>query len=307
MNITAYVVKTETSSLDKELKKLIEGRDLRIEELDIHSDHGAIINILKDREPGIVFIPTEWLDMFCVKVLNGIVTLKSQFETIIFGPTPDMSYLIAAYNSGLSAFVEMPTKKDLFAQVVTRLKNRLAEKIAVARDLNRLREFERGGAPAAFSPQILERDQFIAKAFMDIMSRSGPLFDGNVSVLLVSSSHAQQQAFEAFLKTLGIKVMLAGGVGEAIKILSGSSQCKMVISDGVLPDGSAATLVEKLRKSMTSELPRFAVITASPDKAGELLAPEMHIDDVIVKPAPDAGMESILPTIIAGIYQTRSV
>ncbi|MBI3794686.1 MAG: response regulator [Nitrospinae bacterium] len=305
MKAPAYMVNCEFASPDKELRKLIAARDMEMVDLDIGGDHEAVISLLKDRESGVVFIPTAWLDMFSVKVLNGIVSLKTPFETVIYGPPPDMKYLIAAYNSGLSAYLEMPLNKDLFTQVLNRLKARMAEKIAFARDMFRLKEIDKGGGTTILSPQMVERDLCLAKAFVDVVNKSGPLFDGNVVVLLVSSSHAQQQIFEKFLKSLGIEVILAGGVAEAATALAEAPGCRMVVCDLVLPDGGATTLVDKLRKSLKSEMPRFVVITASPDKVWELLAPETHIDDVIVKPNPDFGVESILPTIIAGIYQTR--
>jgi CheY-like chemotaxis protein len=307
MKTKAYFVICDQLSDDRELRQLLLKRDFVVEDIAIGSDHGAIAGILKDNEPGFIFIPPAWEDMFCVKVLNEIDLLGFPFETVIFGPKPEMAKLILAFNSGLSGFVELPVNTSSFTQVINRLKFRFVGKLEADRQNRRLTEFERGGTPAAFSSQMLERDHFLARAFMDLAARSGPIFSDNVSVLLVSSSLVQQQTFEAFLKKLGITVFLAGSVAEAGRILGKGNGCRMVISDSVLPDGDVGSLVENVRKTFTSKLPRFVVITSSPDKASELLSPDMHIDDVILKPGPDAGLESILPTIIAGIYQTHGI
>ena len=305
MSTNAYLVICDQSPEDKGFRKLLGKSGFEPEEVRIGSNHGAIAGLLKDREPGIVFIPAAWQDMFCVKILNEIEILGLPFETAIFGPQPEMAGLIAAFNAGLSAFIETPVNADGFAQILSRLKTKLAARVEKARDLYRLREYDGGTAFAGFSPQMVERDQVLAKAFMDIVNRTGPIFDDKTAVLLVSSSQVQQSVFEIFLKALGVTVLIAGSVAEAMTALGSRAGCRMIISDSILPDGDARALVEKVRKAFTSELPRVVVITASPDKVAGLLSPDSHIDDVIIKPAPDVGMESILPTVISGLYQTR--
>jgi len=300
----AYLLKTASTAPDGALAHLLAGLEIPVEELRIAANHEEVIPLLRDKDPGVVFIPPVWDDLFCIKILNDIRTLGTPLETVIAGPQPLIPNMVAAFNADLSAFVETPVNEDVFKQVIHRVKARLAKKMETLHNLRRLAEYENGGTPGFFSPQVMERDQLLARAFMDILSQTGPLLSGSIRILLVTSSAAQQQRFGAFLKGIGITVVPANGMTEAMKIM-GEETFPIIISDNILPDGDAVTLVNELRKRRATEMPRFIVLTASPDKATELLQPDTHIDDVIIKPGPGARIESILPPIIAGIYQVR--
>jgi len=303
MSTNAYIIKAGSAVPDGGLPRLLDEFEMRVEELNIADRHDAVIPLLKEREPGLAFLPPLWEDLFCVKVINDIMTIPTPFETLIVGNQPIVPNLVAAYNAGLSAFIETPIHNDLFRQTVHRARTRLARKIADMQNLKRLTEYEAGNSSCVFSPQLAERDQYLAHAFMDLINRSGPLLAGNIRILLVSSSTAQQQRFGAFLKTIGITAVPAHAMSDAITLLKNEDHFPIVISDYLLPDGDAITLVNEMRKFLTSAMPRFLVVTASPDKAAELLKPDTHIDDVIIKPGPGARIESILPAIIASIYQ----
>ncbi len=51
-------------------------------------------------------------------------------------------------------------------------------------------------------------------------------------------------------------------------------------------------------------MPHIIVWSSSPDKAADLLEPDNHIDELLLKPGPEAGTESILPSIISVIYRS---
>ncbi len=279
--------------------------DIPAEEVEMPQDAEAAITLFKDRDPGIIFIPPVWDDLFCVKVINNLETLRTPFETVIADRQPSIPNMVAAYNAGLSAFVELPVNDDLFQQAILRCRARLEKKMSTLVASNRLRAYEHGTVPNIFSPQILERDHLLSKAFMDLIQRKGPLLANNVRLLLVLSSEAQQQRFGIFLRSIGLQVAAAKDMREALRAVENDGPFAIVISDNILPDGDAFGLVNAMRKNLKDKMPRFIVITGSPDKASDLLRPESHIDDVILKPGPGHDIEMSLPTIISSIYQIR--
>lgn len=145
------------------------------------------------------------------------------------------------------------------------------------------------------------RNHYLGKAFIDIMKNTGPLFDSEVEVLLVSSSPVQQKQLEMLLKTIRISTFKTGNIEEAIEV-TGRKEFPVVISDGILPDGDATSLADRLRK-ISKSMPHIIVWSSSPEKAAIFLEPENRIDEVLLKPDPETGIESILPSIIAVIYR----
>lgn len=286
--------------LEKELKNL----NNRIEHITLPENHEEILTLFKDKEGGIVFLPQIWKDLFCVKIIHELQTLKTPFETVLVSSSPSISNLIVAFNSGLKVILETPVKEDKLSQAISRATQHLKQKMDQMETVNRLSIYESGSMPHHYSPQLTERDQLLAHAILDIINQKGPLINGKVNILLVSTSKAQQKKLEGFLKNIGISVKKASGMEQALKI-SAEKNFNVVISDTLLPDGDAITLVNGLRKTLKTKMPRFLVWSASADKVSELLNPENHIDDVIIKPGPCTGIESILPSLLAGIYATE--
>lgn len=290
---------------DPSLAAPLEACDITVEEVEIGKDAETVAALFKDRDPGFIFLPPAWEDLLCVKVINNIETLRTPFETIIADRQPAIPNLVAAYNAGLSAFVELPLNADLFQQAIIRCRARLEKKLSILVAGNRLRAYERDAVPNIFSSQILERDQLLSQAFMDLIQRKGPLLGNNVRLLLVLSSEAQRQRFGTFLRSIGLQIATANDMREALQSLDSDGPFAIVISDNILPDGDASGLVNAMRKTLKDKMPRFIVMTGSPDKASDLLRPESHIDDVILKPGPGHGIEMVLPAVISGIYQIR--
>ncbi len=290
---------------DASLAPLLQAYDLSVEEVEIGDDAETVGALFKDRDPGFIFLPPAWNDLLCVKIINNIEMLRTPFETIIAARQPVIPNLVAAYNAGLSAFVELPVNADLLQQAIIRCRARLEKKLSILVAGNRLRAYERDAVPNIFSSQILERDQLLSQAFMDLIQRKGPLLGGNVRLLLVLSSEAQQQRFGTFLRSIGVQVVTGHDMREALRAVDSDGPFALVISDNILSDGDASRLVNAMRKNLKEKMPRFIVMTGSPDKASELLRPESHIDDVILKPGPGHGIEMILPAVISGVYQIR--
>ncbi len=303
--MNAYFITSGKYRPDLSLMTPLEAHEIPVEEVEMAQDAEAVIALFKDRDPGFVFIPPVWDDLFCVKVIDNLETLRTPFETVIADRQPVISNLVAAYNAGLSAFVELPVNNDVYQQTLIRCRARLEKKMAMLVAGNRLRAYERDAVPNAFSPQILERDQLLSQAFMDLIQRKGPLLGNDVRLLLVFSSEAQQQRFGTFLRSIGLQIATAHDMREALRAVESAGPFAIVISDNILPDGDAAALVNLMRKNMKDKMPRFIVMTGSPDKASDLLRPESHIDDVIIKPGPGHGIEMILPAVISGVYQIR--
>lgn len=301
----AYFLQNSSHVLDENLESELKLRQIQVEQVILPTDHEGITDIFGTREMGVIFLPPAWEDLFSVKVIDEIQSLKTPFETVIVGAAPSVSNLVVAFNNGLTAYLETPVENSKLNRVISRVTSRLKKKLNQMQATLRLTEYESGSTPHYFTPKLLERDWYLARALLDFMNNDGPIKSGSVRILLVTASAAQEKRLENLLTKVGIFSDSAGSMEEAVKNVS-SSDYAMIISDSVLPDGDAVMLVNRLRKSLKSHMPRFVVWSSSPDKTFALLRPENHIDDVLTKPGPGTGMESILPAIIAGIYQTRS-
>ena len=304
MNI--YLFDNKSYPLDRALKKALKNGKMKFncERLSLSFPHKSVVPLLASKAGGIVFLPPIWVDLVCVKAVQEIQTLAEPFETVICGPAPEPSDLIVAFNEGLSSYLESPLEADELKCVLSRTTARYKERLEQARKARLLEEYESNNLTLASSTERFVHDRLLAKALHDSLHRRGPLLENIVQVLLVSSSRAQRKKLEAFLKGANIAVKGVGSIKEAEEAAQ-TEKYAAIVSDSLLPDGEATALATRIRNSLDAEIPRFVVWTASPEKAKELLSPENAIDDVVLKPDPDAGMDSILLSIIIGLYQTK--
>ena len=301
----AYLLSDKNSKLDKGLESSLKVLEFETEKVDLPEDHEAIFKYFEGKEGGLIFIPAIWQDLFCVKVVQEIVRLRGSFEAVVVGSKPKIPDLIVAFNNGLSAYLTTPLDTQELKQVVSRAMLKLKEKSDKDLLAVRLTQYESSGKVQSLFTQTSERDMLLAKAFIDFFKQSGPIMSGEVYVLLVGSSGAQKKKLESFLKQLNIHTDSATDIKSGVELtLKGKYQ--LIISDNVLSDGSAIQMITELRAKVKGELPRFIVWSSSPEKYAELINPETHIDDVITKPGPGAGIETVLPAIIAAIYSSEA-
>ena len=299
-----YLLHNKKYRPDAGLIKGLKKRLLHTEKVEIPGDHEEMLSLFVKREAGIIFMPPVWEDLFCVKMIDELQVLKVPFEVILVGEPPTISNLIVAFNNGLGSYLESPIDDDKLGHAISRATSKLRKKAEDLQRKLRLSEFESGSATNYHTPLQLERDQILARAFLDFMNQRGPIHNGEVKILVVSSSAAQEHKLEKFLNNLGMTIQTTTDIAKAVQ-LTASNNYTLIIADGILPDGDAIELVNQLRKTLKEQMPRFLVWSSSPDRVPALLNPDNHIDDVLIKPGPGAGIESILPSIVNGIYQTR--
>jgi len=299
-----YLLHNEKYPPDAGLVDGLKKRRLYTENVGLPEDHEEMLNLFGKREAGIIFMPPVWEDLFCVKMIDEIQTLKVPFEVILVGEPPSVPNLIVAFNNGLGSYLETPIDDDKLGHAVSRTTSKLRTKAEISKIKLRLAGLESGSTANFYSPLQIERDQILARAFLDFMHQRGPIHNGEVEILVVSSSAAQEHKLENFLNNVGMKIQTAADIVKAVQ-LTVKNNFTLIISDGVLPDGDAIELVNQLRKTLKERMPRFLVWSSSPDRVPTLLNPDNHIDDVLIKPGPGAGIEAILPSIVNGIYQTR--
>lgn len=296
-----YLMQNDDYPLDTSLIDALNSMSIGFEVLTLPTNHNDVAPLLNDPEGGMAMFPGIWEDLFCVKIIREI-SLMPTFEPVVVDVTPEISNLIVAFNEGLSAYLETPVTKEKLQLTISRIKSRFEDKISRLSTAQRLSDLASQSIPFNSSQATSIRNQYLGKAFIDIVNKTGPLFEGEVNVLLVSSSPVQQKQLEILLKTIGISATKTGSIEEAIQI-AGRKEFTIVISDGILPDGDAVIFANRLRK-ISKRMPHIIVWSSSPEKASSFLKPENHIDEVLVKPGPDTGIESILPSIIAVIYRS---
>ena len=301
MKMKTYLMQNDDYPLDVSLLDTLDAMNIEFQALALPVDHHELSAISNGLEGGLIFLPAVWKDLFSVKIVQEVSLLPVPFETVLTDVTPDVSNLIVAFNEGLSAYLETPVNQEQLQLIILRAGSRFEEKISQISTARRLFDLTSPAASFDRSRAMLIRNRYLGKAFVDIANKTGPLFESKVEILLVSSSSAQQKQLGLLLKTLGIETTKTGDINEAVKTAQGK-EFAVVISDSILPDGDATKLADRLRKTSKS-MPHIIVWSSSPEKAATLLKPASHIDEVIVKPAPEAGIESILPSIIAVIYR----
>lgn len=301
----AYLLSDKKSKFDKDIEGTLKMLEFELEVVDLPEDHEEVYEYFQDKEGGLIFIQAVWQDLYCVKVVQEIVRLRGSFEAIIVGAKPKIPDLTVAFNNGLTAYLTTPLDTQELKQVIARASAKLKEKSDKDLLAIRLAQYESSGKVQSIFNQTSERDLLLAKAFVDFFKQRGPIVSGETHILLVGSSGAQKKKLESFLKQLNIHidstVDIKSGVDLALK-----GKFQLIISDNVLPDGSAIEMISELRAKVKGELPRFIVWSSSPEKYAELVNPETHIDDVITKPGPGVGIETVLPAIIAAIYSAEA-
>lgn len=283
--------------LDSTLKGMLENLGAPVQYMLLpDNEHEEVRTLLAEREPGAVFLPAIWEDLYGIKIIQEIKTLPVLFEAAMCGTSPEPSLLVAAFNEGLGAFLPIPANTSLVTRTVKRMINRLTERVAAAKHLAALES----ATADAVHPGFL-RDQILARALLDAREQRGPMVAGEARALLALTSPAQTKRLESFLSNSGFSTDHVGTVAEAIKSVQ-KQKYAAVVADGVLPDGTAIDLSAAMRKALKSDIPRLIVWTSSPSRTREFLKTESHIDDVVLKPSEDAGMESILLSMVIGLY-----
>ena len=296
-----YLLQIDDNVLDESLFNILNSMSIEFETLTLPSNHQEINAIFNNLEGGIAFLPAIWKDLFCVKVVQEISLIPTSFETIIVDTAPEVSNLIVAFNEGLSAYLETPVTEEKFQLTISRVWSRFEDKNSHLSTTRRLSGLSAQSISLNTSQAVIARNQCLGRAFIDMVKQTGPLFENKIEVLLISSSSVQQKQMESVLKAIGISTIKTGSIEEAIQIAE-KIEFPVVISDNFLPDGDAIKLAKRIRK-ISKQMPHIIVWSSSPDKAATLQKPESYIDEVFLKPGPEVGIETILPSIIAVIYR----
>lgn len=296
-----YLLQNDDHPLEKGLTAALESLSMEFKILTLPTDHGDITHVMSDLQGGVVMLPGIWTDLFCVKVIEETALLSTPFETVIVDSAPDLSNLVVAFNEGLSGYLELPVTEERLRQVISRARARFEKRLLQIEAERRFSDLAAQSIPFNRSKAMTVRNQYLGRAFIDFAKRRGPVFEGTIEVLLVSSSPVQQKQLGELLKASGLSTTTSGSIEEAIQGLD-EKDYRVVIADGVLPDGDVTVLAGRVRK-IAKKMPYMIAWSSSPEKAETLLRPENHIDEVLLKPGPEIGIESVLPSLIAAIYQ----
>lgn len=306
MNI--YLLENEDHPLPAGLDALLEKQGALFERVALPANHEDLIQVFGAKPGGLVVLPSWWEDLTVIKCVEELTNLGAPFTTLIAGVLPPVAVLALAFNEGLTAVLEVP---DGAAPDVQRMRKVLARARVRHTQKAKASRTERQAAGPGREPaergrrfELRVRDHYLGQAFLECAKRGGPLFDSTVKVLLVSSSESQQRQMEKVLSSVGVAIDEARSMKDALAAAE-THEYVVIVLDNVLPDGDAINFAAELRKRPLDRMPRLVVWSASPERIPELLRPDTGIDDAILKPDPNAGMESVLPTIIAAVYQAR--
>lgn len=299
MNI--YLLENKKQALKADLKQSLSSLGIKHNSLALPSSPQGVSSVLPSAESALIFMPAIWTDLFIVKVLQTAEVHNPELLIVACGTPGEVSELVLAFNEGLYSLLEYPVGEDKLRCLLKKAEARLSDsssssgKLPTSND-HCLSHF--------YCPEHEVRDRMLASAFVDTFYREGPFVERKIRVLSVSPSSAQQQLLQNYLNKLDIAVDRAGSIEEAVSALN-AEKYQGVIASNVLPDGDAPLLSKRMRGILKQDVPRLVVWTSNPENVFELRDPEHKIDDVVLKPSADSGMESLLISIIIGVYQTK--
>ncbi len=258
--------------------------------------HGDLPKLLNEHPVGLVLLPALWEDLASVKFVEELAGHEPPFESVIVGEVPTAANLTTAFNRGLTGYLSTPLAKEECQLVIKRACQRMEKWAEKARE--RVNVLENKDDPL--------RDQLIGSAILRWLDekRAQP-FDEKSRALVVATSEVQGNSLCLLLKQLGLSAVRMANSAQAKEHLD-KEDVTLIISDSQLPDGTALELIEHIRKTKKSALPRFVVWTSSPTLDERFSQPEAHIDTILRKPPPESGLASLLPTILATVMSSQS-
>jgi CheY-like chemotaxis protein len=295
--VKTFILENERYPLDAAVRSEAANLNGAPETLPWPEDYNSLGPALRERAGGVVLMPAVWEDLLLVKVLDQFPGEGPTYVPVAVGEAPASTHLASAFNAGLTGFVETPAEPAKIKQVL----KRAAERWRSMEDRRVQPASAEERLPAA-RPLPHVQNQLLGRALVDLRKGRGPFAEGAATALLVTSSAPQSDPLRHALTDLGVNVSAAGGVTEAIQAVA-EHDPSIVISDSVLPDGDAIGLARRMHDELTTRMPYLIVWSSSPEKTAELLAPRTYINDVILKPPPEAGIHSTLPSIVAGVYR----
>lgn len=261
-------------------------------------NHEDLVALFEGRPGGVVLVPAVWEDLACVKAAGELAAMAEPFEPVLVGPAPDPSLLVAAFNEGASGYIEVPPDPEKARHVLDRARQRYRSRTGAV--VSAALHHQDNDAAAATSQ--VARDHYLGRAFLRCFENAGHLFPDTVGVLIVSSSEPQQKQLAKLVGQTGALVEKVRTMKDAVAACKPNG-CTLVVSDGQLPDGDAASLAKALRKALSNRMPRIIVWSSSPETTAAGFGPDAPVDAVIPKPAPGIGVEACLPPIIATICE----
>ncbi len=273
-------------------------RQIEFHEMQLPATHREIIPLLEKQKEGILLLPALWEDLYSVKLLNEAENLSGEYSSLFYGSIPESEQLITAFNAGIQAYIPLPIPEKQLAFSLNR---------AVRKHEKNLQKRQKEGRFNLLSYEKQQREhKLLGKAFKDLLHSRNPFILDHVHLLIVNSSSAQEKRLSRFLTEIGSSFVSVRSIAEAIDAFKEDTQFHVLITDYLLPDGDALKLVKTLKEKLQHEMPRVLVWSSTPEEIPKLLRPETFIDEVIIKPSPDEGIESLLPALLFLLYQKKN-
>ena len=296
-----FLLENNNNSICETVIQSLNKLNIPFEKLKLPEKHTDLIDIFKEKQGGVVFIPSIWDDLFSVKIIQELLFLNKPYEFVMVGDIPTPKDLVVAFNEGLTCFLETPSDEIKLDLIINRAKRKLNEKNEIFQLRDELDKLNEKSIPFERSRAMIERNSLLGKGFIEIYNKTGIFSEDNTNVLVVSPSTVQTKKISDIIKKIGINVTGADSIETAIKEVL-SKKFAVIISDSVLHDGNVLDLSNGIKK-ITTKMPHIIVWSSSPEKATKFLKPENNIDEFIKKPSPNENCEYILTSVIENIYK----
>jgi DNA-binding NtrC family response regulator len=301
MNV--FVMQNQRNRVDESVLDIVtEVADVFLS-MDLPENHNDIQMMLGTHPGGIVVMPAIWEDLLVVKLVQQIMLLDKPYKTIAVGTCNDIASLATAFNEGLSAFITIPAETGVIVNSIKRVVSQQNLRVNELRLMKKNSSVNSYSAHEVFSEKknYSFREKLVGKLLIQLAEGLNPFKANATSLMNITTSVARQNQFSRLFDTMGFQTTPAATIREALE-LAGKKEFSVVVSDAVLTDGKISELTSGL-KNVCRRMPYIIVLSSSPEKADELLTPENCIDEVVMKPVPDSGIESVLPTVSAYAFR----
>jgi CheY-like chemotaxis protein len=297
-----YIFENNDHPLQAEIGNLLQAQDTPFEVLEWPDDPEIIADSIPSTpEGGIIWLPAVWDDLKTVKCIENLLTLRAPWQIAVAGDCAETNHLAAAFNAGLTQFLPLPANREALSVVMRRLEKQWSRQVNLIKNMRTASAGNPGITPES-PTEIRQREKYLGQALFDLATQTGPLIEAHPRLLYVCTSSAQQAPIREMLTRTGLQVKIESSIAAGVAAMR-EHQYAVVLSDYILDGGTAIELIRRMRQAINEKMPYIIVLSSSPEKTRELNDPASGIDQVIRKPDPQTGIEVILPSVIAGIYQ----
>lgn len=293
---------------DSKLKSLIQccrDEHFEIEDRGQVPDHEAIKAMLPET-PVVIFVPAIEEDCLGIKLAQDALEKNLPRVIVLYSSSmPSREYLCLAFREGVDEIITLDSdKENLLAQVsrVGRLLHARADSTADDSQLHKKVKSLQLLCEHLEGENAKWQERLIALSSTTTRMATGQLrlAEDSPSLLIVASSSSQAEHTLELARQLGFIPDVAGSGKEALLQIE-KQPPQIILTDCTLPDMDAKTFAHDARKAMGTKPVIIISYSSDPEVEESLLAPDVEIDDFVLKSSTSEGNNLLAAALLGGL------